>query len=48
MDESGAGSRRVTERHEFVLSCRVYRTERGLAGQPDEVWIRKALSGAAR
>ncbi len=36
------------ERHEFVLSCRVYRTERGLAGQPDEAWIRAALSGAGR
>lgn len=36
------------ERHEFVLSCRVYRTERGLAGQPDEAWIRAALSGATR
>jgi hypothetical protein len=36
------------ERHKFVLSCRVYRTERGLAGQPDEAWIREALTGAAR
>jgi hypothetical protein len=36
------------ERHEFVLSCRVYRTERGLAGQPDEAWIREALSGAVK
>ena len=36
------------ERHEFVLSCRVYRTERGLAGQPDEAWIRAALSAAVR
>ena len=36
------------ERREFVLSCRVYRTERGLAGQPDEGWIREALGGAAR
>jgi hypothetical protein len=35
------------ERHEFVLSCRVYRTERGLAGQPDDAWIRDALTGAA-
>ena len=35
------------ERREFVLSCRVYRTERGLAGQPAEAWIREALSGAA-
>lgn len=34
------------ERNEFVLSCRVYRTERGLAGQPDEEWIHDALSGA--
>ena len=33
-------------RHEFVLSCRVYRTECGLAGQPDEAWIREALTGA--
>ena len=38
----------VEERREFVLSCRVYRTERGLAGQPDEAWIREALTGAAR
>lgn len=34
------------QRHEFVLACRVYRTERGFAGQPDETWIREALSGA--
>jgi hypothetical protein len=33
------------ERHQFVLSCRVYRTARGLAGQPDEAWIRAALRG---
>ncbi len=36
------------KRHEFVLSCRVYRTERGLRGQPDEAWIRETLAGAAR
>jgi hypothetical protein len=36
------------ERDEFVLGCRVYRTERGLAGQPDKAWIRDALTGAAR
>lgn len=35
------------ERHEFALSCRVYRTERGPAGQPDEAWIRDALTEAA-
>lgn len=36
------------QRGEFVLSCRVYRTERGLARQPAEAWIRDALRGAAR
>jgi hypothetical protein len=36
------------ERHEFVLACRVYRSERGLAGRPEEAWIREALTGAAR
>jgi hypothetical protein len=35
------------ERHEFALSCRVYRTEHGLARQPDEAWIRDALTSAA-
>jgi hypothetical protein len=37
----------ASERHEYVLSCRVYRTERGLAGQPDEAWIRDALTEPA-
>lgn len=36
------------ERREFVFSCRVYRSERGFAGQPDEAWIRSALTEAAR
>jgi hypothetical protein len=36
------------QRHEFGLCCRVYRTERGLAGHPDEAWVREALIGAAR
>ena len=37
------------ERHEFVLACRVYRTERGgLAGQPEEAWVREALTRAAK
>ena len=36
------------ERREFVVSCRVYPSERGVAGQPDEGWIREALSGAAK
>jgi hypothetical protein len=37
--EPGAGARR-----EFALSCRVYRTEGGIAGRPDEAWIRDALT----
>ena len=32
------------ERTEYVLACRVYRTERGPAGTPDERWLRTALA----
>ncbi len=32
------------ERSDFVLSCRVYRTESGFAGQPQEGWVRNALA----
>jgi hypothetical protein len=35
------------ERGDFVFSCRVYRSERGLSGQPDAGWVREALSKAA-
>jgi len=35
------------ERHEFVLACRVYRSERGFSGQPQKRWIREALAEAA-
>jgi hypothetical protein len=31
------------ERGGYALSCRVFRTESGLSGQPDERWIRDAL-----
>jgi hypothetical protein len=31
------------ERHQYVLACRVYRTEHGTAGEPDERWLRQAL-----
>jgi hypothetical protein len=31
------------ERGDYALACRVYRTESGLAGQPDEAWVRAAL-----
>jgi hypothetical protein len=37
----------VGERDEYVLSCRVYRTEHGLQGEPDERWLRDALHSAA-
>lgn len=40
--EPGAG-----ERGDFVLSCRVYRTDSGFAGQPQESWVRQALERAA-
>ena len=35
------------ERSEFVLSCRVYRSERGLVGQPEADWLRSALREAS-
>ena len=35
------------ERSDFVLSCRLYRTESGVSGQPDERWLRDALAGTA-
>ena len=34
-------------RDDFAFSCRVYRSERGLLGHPDETWIREALIKAA-
>ena len=36
------------ERTDSAYSCRVYRTPAGLAGEPDEAWIRDALTGAGR
>ena len=35
------------ERSDFVLSCRVYRGERGLVGQPEADWLRSALREAS-
>jgi hypothetical protein len=35
------------ERDEYVLSCRVYRTASGFAGQPEERWVRDALEREA-
>jgi hypothetical protein len=34
------------ERSEYVHSCRVYRTDSGGRGQPDERWVRAALAAA--
>jgi glutaredoxin len=34
----------ATERDDYVLSCRVYRTSAGVSGQPDEQWLRDALA----
>jgi hypothetical protein len=31
------------ERRDYGLSCRVFRTEAGFRGQPDERWLREAL-----
>jgi len=32
------------ERSDYALSCRVFRTEAGIAGQPDERWVRDAFA----
>jgi hypothetical protein len=31
------------ERSDDALSCRIFRTEAGVGGQPDERWVREAL-----
>jgi hypothetical protein len=36
------------ERSDYALSCRVFRTEAGVVGQPDERWVREALLRQAR
>ena len=35
------------ERRDFALSCRTYRSQRGISEQPDERWLREALTEAA-
>jgi hypothetical protein len=35
------------ERRDFALSCRLYRTDQGIGGQPDAAWIREALIWSA-
>lgn len=36
------------ERRDFAFSCRIYRSERGAAEQPDETWVRDALIEATK
>ena len=36
----------VTERDQYVLSSRIYRTKDGVRGEPDEQWLHEALSAA--
>ena len=36
------------ERRDFAFSCRIYRGDRGVAEQPDESWVRAALTDAAK
>ena len=36
------------ERSDYALSCRVFRTEAGIAAQPDQRWVREALLREAR
>lgn len=36
------------KRHDFVHSCRVFRTEHGFSGQPDPRWLRDALTADVR
>jgi hypothetical protein len=36
------------ERTEYTIACRVYRTDEGVAGEPDERWIRAALDRAPK
>jgi hypothetical protein len=35
-------------RSDFTFSCRLYRTNTGVAGAPDPVWIRAMLAAAVR
>lgn len=35
------------QRDTYMLACRVYRTDAGPAGQPDERWLREALQREA-
>ncbi len=34
------------ERDEYALACRLYHTQGGIKGEPDECWLRDALASA--
>jgi hypothetical protein len=36
------------ERRDFALSCRIFRSEHGVAEQPHERWVRQALLEAGK
>jgi hypothetical protein len=36
------------KRRDFALSCRIYRSEHGVSEQPEEAWVRNALTEAGR
>ncbi len=38
----------AAERRDFALACRIYRSEGGITEQPDERWMRDALTEAAK
>jgi hypothetical protein len=38
----------AAERRDFAFSCRVYPLEGGVGEQPEESWVREALTEAAR
>lgn len=38
---------RTQERSDYQLACRVFQTDAGLVGQPDERWVRDALLRAS-
>jgi hypothetical protein len=38
----------VDQRTEYVLACRIYRTEERIASVPDDRWLRDALKASQR
>ncbi len=38
----------ASDRHDFGLKCRLYRSDAGISGLPPDEWIRTALAGRKR